>query len=74
MPQQGSFLGLSSWPCEHTQAAATADEAAFGVVRNVILHDGVPREPTVLNSALIGLQKPGACGAGKSGLVRFGTA
>jgi hypothetical protein len=58
---RGSCSGLSGWPHGTCRPLRPCGEAAFGVVRrlvNLILRGGFPRDPTLLDSALIGLQKP----------------
>ena len=59
--KRGTAGGITGRTCDHTKQAATApaelQEATLDVV-NVNLSGAVPRHPTLLDSALIGLKKP----------------
>jgi hypothetical protein len=60
---KGSAPGPSGWTYEHVKAAAQAGSstALLGVL-NAIIGGGLPDVPELLDSRLIGLQKPGGRG------------
>jgi hypothetical protein len=60
--KRGAAAGPTSWTYEHVSAAAKASSDAFTAILkfvNLILSGELPRHSSLLDSSLIGLQKPG---------------
>ena len=62
---KGSAPGPSGWTYEHIKAATTGEDSALGaalVIINLIVSGTLPHIPELLDSRLIGLQKPNGGG------------
>lgn len=62
---RGSAPGPSGWTYEHIKAATNGMDSALEVtlhVINAIVSGALPHVPALLDSKLIGIEKPGGCG------------